>query len=118
MSRPQIIACSWFFEDESPQKLGFVLNLFSKHLNISILQKVARMSQSLNGRGVPKIEVREGLEGRGGVEPVDGDGAAAGEAAEPGHLAFGKLVDGVGQEDAHFFVGEDAKDVLGDEFVL
>ena len=49
---------------------------------------------------------------------MDGDGAAAGEAAEPGHLAFGKLVDGVGQEDAHFFVGEDAKDVLGDEFVL
>ena len=49
--------------------------------------------------------------------PVD-DVAVAFHSAEPGHLAFGELVDGVGKEGAHLVVGEDAEDVLGDEFVF
>ncbi len=39
-----------------------------------------------------------------GFGPVDDD-AVAFHAAEPGHLAFGELVDGVGEEGTHLIVG-------------
>ena len=49
--------------------------------------------------------------------PVDAD-AVAFHAAEPGHLALGELVDGVGEEDAHFVVGEFSQHILRNEFVF
>ena len=55
--------------------------------------------------------------GEGAGEPVDG-GAAFFHAAEPGHLALGELVDGDFQLAEHFFFGQLADDVLGDEFVF
>ena len=49
--------------------------------------------------------------------PVDADAFAL-HSAEPGHLPFGKLVDGGGELRAHLVVGQFPDDVLGDEFVF
>ena len=48
---------------------------------------------------------------------MDAD-AVAFHAAEPGHLAFGELVDGVGEEDVHLVVGEFPKHILRNELVF
>ena len=58
--------------------------------------------------------VVHGLEG---VNPVDGEASAL-HAAEPRHLALGKLVDGNLQALEHLVVGETAHEVLGDELLL
>ena len=39
-------------------------------------------------------------------------------AAEPGHLALGELVDGVGEEDVHLVVGKLSQDILCNELIL
>ena len=44
--------------------------------------------------------------------------AVAFHAAEPGHLAFGKLMDGVAQGNLHVLVGEFSQDVLRYKLVL
>lgn len=46
------------------------------------------------------------------------EGAAGFHAAEEGHLALGKLVDGGGEEGEHRVIVNDAQHVLGHEFVL
>ena len=52
-----------------------------------------------------------------GVDPVD-DGTTALHAAEPRHLALGKLVDGNLQLTHHLVVTEFSDDVLCDVFIL
>ena len=49
--------------------------------------------------------------------PVDSDPVFL-HAPEPGHLPFGELVDGVGQQQAHLLVAEDAEHMLSDELIL
>ena len=49
--------------------------------------------------------------------PMDGKTAPL-HAAEPGHLALGELVDGIGKEDVHLVVGEFPQHILRDEFVF
>ena len=56
--------------------------------------------------------------GQGGVYPMDGDATALLHAAEPGHLALGKLVDGYLQLAEHFVVGQLADAIEGDVLVL
>ena len=55
--------------------------------------------------------------GTANFNPVDAD-AAAFHSAEPGHLAFGKLVDGGGEGLLHLVEAEFAGEIEGDEFVL
>ena len=58
------------------------------------------------------------LVGQGGVYPMDGDATALLHAAEPGHLALGKLVDGNLQLAEHLVVGQLADAIKGDVLVL
>ena len=58
------------------------------------------------------------LVGQGSVYPVDGDATALLHAAEPGHLALGKLVDGNLQLAEHLVVGQLADAIKGDVLVL
>ena len=48
---------------------------------------------------------------------MDGEAASL-HAAEPGHLALGKLVDGNLQPAEHLVVSQTANDVLRQEFIL
>ena len=65
-------------------------------------------------RGFPALARRAELLGQ---DPVD-DVAVAFHAAKPCHLAFGELVDGVGEVFAHVVVGDFADDVLCDELIF
>ena len=57
------------------------------------------------------------VHGLKGVNPVNGKTSAL-HAAEPRHLALGKLMDGYLEALEHLVVGETACDVFGDEFVF
>ena len=54
---------------------------------------------------------------QGSVNPVDGESAPL-HASEPGHLAFGKLVDGNFQSAEHLVVAQLPGRIFSDIFVL